>query len=182
MISVTPGNIDFKAMRFFASSVIIFNNPGEDTKSCTKQRRYHQGQEEMKGTKWSGGVTGDDRGLKGDVDRMILEGCASKMGCVYPGASGSRPGASGADMGAEDKEASNAVMTDCDGNLNCAAREVFMESSAAQHAALNEKTLAQIAAIMRDEALAPALKQRYTQVSTCLVHASLGMNAYSSTG
>ena len=132
--------------------------------------------------KWCGRVTGDlDRELKGDVDRMILEGCASKMGCVYPGANGGRSGTSGADMGAEDTEASNALTTDCDRNRNCAARGVFKESSTAQHAALNEKTLAQIAAIMRDEALAPALKQRYTQVSTCLVHPSLGMNADSST-
>lgn len=130
----------------------------------------------MKGTKWCGRVPGDvDRGLKGDVDRMILEGCASKMGCVYPCANGGRSGASGAGT-SEDKEASDALTTDCDRNRNCAARGVFKESSTAQHAALNEKTLAQIAAIMRDEALAPALKQRYTQVSTCLVHASLGMN------
>ena len=132
--------------------------------------------------KWCGRVTGDvDRELKGDIDRMILGGCASKMGCVYPGANGGRSGASGADMGAEDTEASNALTTDCDRNRNCAARGGFKESSTAQHAALNEKTLAQIAAIMRDEALAPALKQRYTQVSTSLVHPSLGMNADSST-
>jgi hypothetical protein len=135
----------------------------------------------MKGMKWCGRVTGDvDRELKGDVDRMILEGCASKMGCVYPCANGGRSGASGADTGSEDKEAGDALTTDCDRNRNCAARGGFKESSTAQHAVLNEKTLAQIAAIMRDEALAPALKQRYTQVSTCLVHPSLGMNADSS--
>ena len=37
---------------------------------------------------------------------------------------------------------------------------------------MREATMAQIAAIMRDETLTPALKQRFTQVSHCFVHAS----------
>ena len=37
---------------------------------------------------------------------------------------------------------------------------------------MKEATMAQIAAIMRDETLTPALKQRFTQVSHCFVHAS----------
>jgi hypothetical protein len=34
---------------------------------------------------------------------------------------------------------------------------------------MREATMAQIAAIMRDETLTPALKQRFTQVSHCFV-------------
>jgi len=66
-------------------------SPAKNVEEMRSERPLKKRCREMKSMKWCGRVTGDvDRRLKGGVDRMILEGCASKMGCVYPGADGGR--------------------------------------------------------------------------------------------